>query len=283
MASPIRIRAARPATTMLPAALDYAARGWAVLPVHWIRPDGSCGCGHDGCGSVGKHPRLPRGCKDATTERATIERWWRQTPQPNIAIATGRRSGLLVLDIDAKSAGEESLANLVGVHGALPPTVTVISGGGGRHFYFRCPDGRVLKNSAGKLGRGVDTRVDGGMIVAPASMHASGAPYAWAPGRAPGEVDLADAPDWLLDMLEARPAPVRPATVLATPVGDPKIAYAYSALSGELARMSTAAEGTRNDTLVACARALGSLVGAGLLDRGTVEAALTRAALAPGQ
>ncbi len=82
--------------------------------------------------------------------------------------------------------------------------------GGGRHLFFLHPGGTV-KNSAGRLGPGLDVRGDGGYIVAPPSIHPSGRPYIWLPGRAPNETPLAAAPAWLLHRIRepvgSKPAP----------------------------------------------------------------------------
>jgi hypothetical protein len=83
---------------MLDAALAYAQRGWAVLPLHTVR-NGQCSCGNTTCSSPGKHPHTTHGVKDATTDKATIEQWWSQWPEANIGIATGAISRLVVLDV----------------------------------------------------------------------------------------------------------------------------------------------------------------------------------------
>ena len=90
--------------------------------------------------------------------------------------------------------------------GLLPETVEVITGNGGRHVYFKLPDfdeAPSIKNTAGKLGQGLDTRGDGGYVVAPPSIHPSGKAYYWS-------VDLgsefAAAPVWLIGLVSAPPA-----------------------------------------------------------------------------
>jgi putative DNA primase/helicase len=137
---------------------------------------GLCTCTRASCSSAAKHPRTKHGLKDASTDQRLIADWWGQWPDANVGVRTGAASGLLVLDIDVGSGGEESLARLEESPGRLPATVTALTGGGGRHLMFRHPGGEV-QNSAGKLGAGLDTRADGGYIVAPPSVHASGRAY----------------------------------------------------------------------------------------------------------
>ncbi len=60
----------------LAAALDYAARGWPVFPLHNPRAGGGCSCRKADCNQIGKHPRTEHGVKDATTDTATIRGWW---------------------------------------------------------------------------------------------------------------------------------------------------------------------------------------------------------------
>jgi len=83
--------------------------------------------------------------------------------------------------------------------GPLPATVTVQTGGGGRHLYFSYPSFEVRKDTAGKLlGSGLDVMSDGGFVVAPPSRHASGKRYRWQEGRTFDDLDPAALPDpWL--------------------------------------------------------------------------------------
>jgi Bifunctional DNA primase/polymerase, N-terminal/AAA domain/Primase C terminal 1 (PriCT-1) len=194
----------QPVQALLDEALGYAGRRWPVFPVYEIGPDGKCACGgRPGC-SPGKHPRSQNGLKDATTDEATIRRWWEMWPQANIGLVTGAPSGLVVLDIDPKNGGDVALADLLGQHGPLPETAQTRTGSGGQHFLFAHP-GSTVRNSTGKLGRGLDIKADGGYIVAPPSQHASGEEYAWI--AHPDATERAPLPGWLMGLLtrEERP------------------------------------------------------------------------------
>ena len=103
-----------------------------------------------------------------------------------------------MLDIDTKSGGAESLDDLEMLNGRLPHTIEVITGSGGRHVYFKHP-GIDLRNSAGRVGAGLDIRGDGGYVVAPPSLHPSGNNYCWEISSHPDDTPLADMPKWLLD------------------------------------------------------------------------------------
>ena len=183
------------------AAIEYAARGYAVFPIHSLRPDGNCTCG-ELCGSAAKHPRTRRGLHDASKDSAIIDRWWTQWPESNVGIVTGETSGFFVLDIDGEE-GEQSLESLLADGREFPPTLSAATGGGGRHILFRHPGGVKIKNSTSKLGIGIDIRGDGGYIVAPPSIHASGNFYQWFESTG----DIADAPQWLLDLVIESPKP----------------------------------------------------------------------------
>src|SRR5437868_5118832 len=89
-------------------ALEYAKRGWPVIPLHNPSNDGKCSCGNKECTSIAKHPRTKQGCKDATFQPMTICGWWQRWPNANIAIKTGKESGLIVVDVDPRHGGEQS-------------------------------------------------------------------------------------------------------------------------------------------------------------------------------
>jgi hypothetical protein len=137
----------------LQAALSYAARGWHVFPCH----------------PHSKIPATAHGFKEATIDPELIKEWWQEDPAYNVAIATGEISGLFVLDVDEKPGRtlEDALAGFP----ALPDCPTVRTGGGGLQFFFSFPQGSTLSISGGKLGIGIDTRGNGGYVVAPPSIH----------------------------------------------------------------------------------------------------------------
>jgi hypothetical protein len=83
----------------------------------------------------------------------------------NLGILTGADTGIWVLDVDPRHGGNESLAALEMEIGKLPATVSAATGGGGTHYLFRIPTGVSIKNSASKIGAGLDVRGDGGLIV----------------------------------------------------------------------------------------------------------------------
>ena len=191
----------------LETALVYASRGWPVFPVH--TPTGAeCSCGKPNCEHAGKHPRTKHGFHDATTDQTTIQRWWTRWPDANIGIATGAASGLVVLDVDPRHGGDETLADLERKHGSLPNTVECLTGGGGRHIYFAHPGGQVKSRT---IAPGVDVKADGGYIVAPPSVHASGRRYEWEVSSRPDDTLVAP-PKWLLTMVRRRDRRPEPAT-----------------------------------------------------------------------
>ena len=188
-----QIPAATP-TTNLEYALYYASLGWKVFPAHTIK-DGQCSCGKANCSSPGKHPKTRYGLKEAVTNQPTISKWWGKTPDANIAIRTGKESGLIVLDVDIKTNGFDSLEALQNTFEKLPETLTAITGGGGNHICFSYP-GVVIKNKI-NLVEGIDFRGDNGYIIAPPSLHKCGNWYSWVDLNTP----LSNAPEWLIELV----------------------------------------------------------------------------------
>lgn len=179
-------------------ALEYASWGWAVFPVH-TPTHSACSCHDKDCKRVGKHPRISQGRNGATTDPATIERWWDVWPDANIGIATGKESGIIVLDVD--DGGEDSL-----VGQSLPDTIEQITGSGGRHLVYIRPDDDFRYKTRVKFLPGLDSRADGGYIVAPPSLHASGQRYDWEGSSDPSEgVAPESAPDWFLEAIREQP------------------------------------------------------------------------------
>lgn len=191
--------------TKLDQALEYAARGWKVVPLHTPTGDSvkPCSCNKADCSSIGKHPRTMKGANAATTDEVQIRDWWGMWPAANIGVTTGAESGFVVLDVDVQSGGQMSLQRLLQRHGKPAERVYAKTGGGGWHLIFAHPGGHWPNTQCGpnkpsRLGAGLDFRGDGGYIVAPGSDHASGNRYEW--GIAPNG-HLPPMPEWLKALL----------------------------------------------------------------------------------
>ena len=183
-------------------ALEYALRGWLVFPTHAI-VEGHCTCNNSSCGSKGKHPLSPHGFKDASRDNTIIEKWWGQHPHANVAVRTGKESGLVVVDIDPCNGGDESLQHLFSLFDEFPRTPVVYTGGDGIHFYFAYPHkGPEIKCTANLCGLpGIDIKAEGGYVVAPNSTHISGQTYRWAMDNHVAGINAAPLPPWLLEHL----------------------------------------------------------------------------------
>ncbi|MEE8214758.1 MAG: bifunctional DNA primase/polymerase [Alphaproteobacteria bacterium] len=246
------------------AALKYAEAGFPVFP----------------CRVRDKRPLTRHGLKDASRDPATIKSWWGRTREGNIGVPMGPPSNLFALDVDGPK-GETALTALEGEHGHLPSTLEQRTGRG-RHLLFRYPpNGTTIPSSVSKLGAELDVRGAGGYVIFPPSVHPGGHRYKWRDGHSPTDMEPADAPPWLLDLVVQKPPP----TTTKRPEwkgnggGGP---YAEAALEREAEAVANATEGTRNHTLTKAAHALGQFVGSGALSAERVESELTRAALHAG-
>jgi putative DNA primase/helicase len=191
--------------TTLQHALHYAALGIPVMPLHYLNA-GVCSCGKpkgDPKCKPGKHPfgsLVPHGLTDATTDADVVRQWFDGMPY-NLGICTGEISGFFALDRDDRDGGDRSLAELEVQNSPLPATLAQHTGNG-VHYLFKMPQGTPVKNSVKLLAPGLDIRGTGGYIVAAPSIHENGRTYTWMTGTLPSREQIADAPRWLLDLIE---------------------------------------------------------------------------------
>lgn len=169
--------------TPLAYALAYAALGYYVLPL--IPRDKS---------PLGR--LVPGGHKNATTDEATIRRWWGACPDAGIGIAM-QASGLVTIDIDPRNGGLDTMEQLEARHGPMVSDVLAYTGGGGEHRVFLSA---MAASLPGKLGPGVDVKADGYIVVEP-SIHPSGKQYVWEASSDPlhGAVP-STLPGWVRDL-----------------------------------------------------------------------------------
>ena len=214
-----------------------------------------------------KRPLTQHGFRDATRDPETIRRSFRNAAM--IGIPTGEASGFFVLDLDCKN-GAQGLEWLAAHEARLPQTRRHRTRSGGIHLLFAMPTSRVIRNSASKVGPGVDVRGTGGYIIAP-------------PSDGYDVVDactIADAPAWLLDLIDPPAAPAQP--IAPRPPSPPRQAgdgtrYGMQALDNECQAILSAADGVKHDTLNRAAFSIGTLVAIGELAEGPALHALASA------
>ncbi|WP_329273826.1 bifunctional DNA primase/polymerase [Streptomyces sp. NBC_01451] len=266
---------------LLKAALTAAEQGWHVFP---LRPGtkrpalhGEAACPGTGPCAAGHRKWEQR----ATTDPDVIRAAWSRAPY-NVGIAAGP-SGLLVVDLDMpKPNGKNGKGSSDAPCGAttfaalceraghrVPDTYRVRTASGGSHLYLTTPPGIRLTNTAGTIGPLIDTRATGGYVVAAGSLTPIG-PY-----KALSAPVAAPVPGWLLSILKPAPKPVQ---TPSGPVVEQSRRYADVAFTNEVRNVATAADGTRNATLLRAARALGRFIASGDLTRTRVEDALRGAA-----
>lgn len=181
---------------MLDHALDYVERGYPVFPVCSPRM-GKHYHGSALCTNPGKTPLVAWAAfQERVPSEAEVRVWWARWPLANIGMATGVLSGVLVLDADGTEARKECLKR-----GGLDETPTVWTGKiGGAHFHLEYPGGDV-RNFARKL-PGTDMRAQGGYVLMPPSVHASGNVYRWADHTR--QLHHAPVPEWLTELIHER-------------------------------------------------------------------------------
>jgi hypothetical protein len=217
-------------------------------------------CGHD------KRPVTQHGFHDATHDAAEIDRQFASPGAAMIGVPTGDTSGFFALDLDVKNGGG-GLEWLAANQHRIPETRRHRTRSGGVHLLFAMPEGRTIRNSAGRIALGVDVRGNGGYIIAPPS-----------PGYLVDQaIAPAPAPAWLLDLIDPPKALEAPRPAPAPRQSGDGTRYGMQALDNECQAILSAPDGAKHDTLNRAAFSMGGLVEAGELIEGPAFAALTSA------
>lgn len=233
------------------AAHGYAERGWPVLP---LEPRGKKPIGY----------LVPHGVRQATLDHKLIQDWWRENPQANIGLRTG--ACFDALDCD----GEGAMAAFPPDRRSGEPPImgpTVLTGRGW-HCYVQ-PSGAGNR----KLAEDLDLKGRRGYVLAPPSVHPSGAIYCWWHGEQDPlrgiDAPIEPAPGWLVGLIFATAPAVRESRAAPSfgRFAHPRAKqYGRGALVSELRRLTSAEEGERNHSLNKAAFRLGQLVRTGILE-----------------
>lgn len=186
------------ADRMLAAALEYADRGWRVVPLWGVTDEAICECRlSEACKSPGKHPRLTAWQKAASTDAATIEAWWERWPSSNVGVVLGPASGIVDLECDDPAAE----ARLLAAAGGEWPIGPTFASGRGKHRLFKWDSRLPARGTIPLLGADLKLGADGrgAQSVFPPSLHWGGRRYAWL--LAPDESDIPHLPERLLEAI----------------------------------------------------------------------------------
>jgi hypothetical protein len=209
-----------PPTTTLEAATRYVASGYRVIPIKPLQ----------------KRPPMNEWTQVATSDPSTVTAWWGPGgvyADHGIGLALGWQPTpygdrcVFAIDLDQhdpENNGHESWARLLAEHGDTPETVTALTAGGGIHLLFAAESN--VTNKMGML-PGIDVRGAGGQIAVFPTPHPTKAcklcvaglehelaDYRWQAEHEPWWHDVADAPDWLLELVASAPEPERREVVL---------------------------------------------------------------------
>lgn len=165
----------------------YLKNKWSVIPVNSREKKGS-------------YINSWKPYQNKLASKKQIIEWWSRWPDAGIAIITGQFSGIIVLDIDPRNGGNNTIKNKT-----LPVTITVKTGGGGTHYYYKYPDNfeHIPCFSGENVNLpGLDLKGDGGFVYAPPSEHPSGNKYEFFDTMGVNEQELSEPPEWLIKVIK---------------------------------------------------------------------------------
>lgn len=125
----------------------------------------------------------------ATDDIDIVKAWIEETPTMQLAVATGKASGVFVFEYDPKNGGDATYQELVREHGAIS-TETNMSPSGGLHHVFALPNFDV-SNIIGRLFPGIDIKGEGGYHLVPPSPDYSNV----------SDEDPSEPPKWLREAI----------------------------------------------------------------------------------
>lgn len=189
------------------AAIKYAEQGIPVFP---LKPKT-------------KDKPVVKWGTEATTDTNVINRWWSENPDYNVAIVTGQKSGIVVVDFDTEDAWEYGQAQ------GLPVSPTVKTS---RGYHVYCSYQEGIRNFQKRSDLpGIDLRGEGGYVVAPPSVHETGSKYGWVEGKHYVDHPLCPLPEWIH---AKKPEEIKPVENLLAGVGKGERNNALARIQGSV-------------------------------------------------
>lgn len=177
------------------AALYFADKEMPVFPLHTVR-GGRCTCRNDkSCKAPGKHPLHKNWQDEATIDPEKIKKIWLANPDANIGLKMG--NGLVGIDIDVKNGKDgwrEWLQILKHYNSDRIVSLIQATPSGGLHIILKVNDSFVITGASDALGKGIDIRSDGNLLVGGGSENDKGVYKVF-------DLPLVRAPGWLESLM----------------------------------------------------------------------------------
>ena len=110
-----------------------------LYPAYGVDAEGGCTCWKGAsCRDPGKHPATEHGVHDASSDAFEVAQMFGAHPGCNVCLATGKESGVVVIDWDQIGCGSV-LWRFGRRHGGLPDTRTHRTGSGNLHSLYAFP------------------------------------------------------------------------------------------------------------------------------------------------
>jgi len=192
--------------------------------------------------------------ENCTSDSNVINTWAQQYPQLKFyGVPTGKINNLLVLDVDVKTGGLETIKKY-----HVPLTMSQRTKSGGVHYFFKYPDnGKHYGNRVG-FDDGLDTRGENGYVIFYGT----------------DSTPIAEAPEWLLEQCYTeKKAEVNPDEIVKVA---PEIVQKM--LQESCDNIRNAPEGESNNVLNVESYKIGQLITSSSIDRNTAFNELFKAA-----
>lgn len=204
----------------------------------------------------------------ATRDKARLTRMWDLRPNGLLAVRTGLKSNLVVLDFDLHDGGGDGAASFkrLGERGYLKDCIRSFTGGGGAHIFYAHPGAEYrVTSSQSYLAPGVDVKGENSFVVLPPSQKPGRDPYSWY--IPPYERGVTPLPGPLWSGVISKSQPDREIDLLAVDFSD----KATEALSQACTRLVNSTKGERNSRLFQAACRAGEAVAGGAITKNEAE------------
>ena len=223
--------------------------GFVVIPLCSSNHKGMTPSHVKGCASPGKRPLVSSWTNITNVSREQFKAWSEQFPTANWGLVLGQTMSYNLVGIDIDGIEGEEYWKQITKDKVLTDTVEFTTGAG-RRILYQLPYGLQTKKSKTTL-EGNHAEVafccQGQQTVIPPSVHHTGRKYEWVPGKSPFETDIAQAPQWIIDLV----------SIAGKDTKSPGASKDKSKKVTSKEMKAKVAEGGRNDQL---ARLMGSMI-----------------------